>query len=177
MQREVARDGIVVEAEVGDGGEELAVRLHFDQRTNGDHAFEVWVIFEDLLEIVRPAGRNFEVAENRSVIARPESEREGRERAESLKNVALPVNNSAAKSGVEEMFLRHAPGEKFLRLILSGFDEQALGDSVFDLVGVRECGVGIEPDKIRKIVNAGDVAVGNFRLDGMFIPFAGPVLF
>src|SRR4029077_20502558 len=50
--------------------------------------------------------------------------------------------------------------------------EEALGDAIFDFVGVGEGGVGIEADEISEIVDAGDVAIGDDRLDGVLVAVA-----
>src|SRR5580692_11730228 len=55
-ERKIGFDGIVVQAEIGDGGEEFAVGLHFEERTDGDEALNLRIVLEDLLEVVEAAG-------------------------------------------------------------------------------------------------------------------------
>ena len=71
------------------------------------------------------------------------------------------------------MVLDQFPGKKIDRLIVALFQVEVLGDSVLELVGVCNCGVAVEADKIGEIVHAGDVAVGDQRLDGVFVAAAG----
>ena len=54
-------------------------------------------------------------------------------------------------------------------MIVAVFYVEALCDAVFDFIGVGERGVGIEADEAFEIVDAGDIAIGHFRLDGVFV--------
>src|SRR5580765_6474772 len=48
-----------------------------------------------------------------------------------------------------------------------------LNDAVFDFVGVGEGGVAVKPNEVGEVVDAGDVAIGGERLDGVFVAVAG----
>ena len=169
---EIGLDGIVVEPEVGDGGEEFAVGLHFQKRAQGDEALDLGIVLKDLLDVIVAAGRDFEIADDGRPVARAEREGEGRDGVERFEDVALAVNDRATERGIEIMFLVNAPREEFLWLVITGFAEEALGDAVLDFVGVGERGVGIEADEVGEIVDAGDVAVGDDGLDGVLVAFA-----
>ena len=127
------------------------------------------IVLEDLLEIVAAAGSDFKIADDGRPVARAEGEGEGGDGVESFEDVALAVDDGAAESGIEVMLLENAPGEEFLGLVVSGFGEEALGDAVFDFVGVGESGVGVEANEIGEIVYAGDVAIGDRRFDGVLV--------
>ena len=76
------------------------------------------------------------------------------------------------------MFLHQPPGNQLVRLIVALIlHKQPLRDSVLHFVGVRQRGVRIKADEVRKIVYARDVSIGEHRLDGMFVfPFRfGPL--
>src|SRR5579859_6006238 len=48
----VGLDGIVIQTEMGDGGEEFAVGLYFEERADGDEALDLRIVLENLFEIV-----------------------------------------------------------------------------------------------------------------------------
>src|SRR5712692_6292906 len=94
-------------------------------------------------------------------------------KGETDSNVSLPGDDRAAKRGIEKMFLQQAPGDKFLRLIVTTLHPEALRNAVFHFIGVAERGVRVEADELREIVDAGDVAIGDGRFDGVLIALAG----
>ena len=170
-EREIGFGGVVIEAEVSDGGEKFFVGLEFKESANSDESLNLRIVLEDLLEVVRAAGGDFEITDDGRPIARTEGEGKGRDGVEGREDVALAVHYGPAEGGVEVMFLEDAPGEKLLRLIVAGFGEEALRQAVFDLVGVGQSGAGVEADEIGEIVNAGEVTVSNSGLDGVFVLF------
>src|SRR5580658_3073755 len=72
-EREIGLDGVIVQAEVGDGGEELAVRLDLEERANGREALNLRIVLEDLFKVVEAAGSDLEIADDGRPIARAES--------------------------------------------------------------------------------------------------------
>src|SRR5580704_600653 len=132
----IALDGVVVQAEVGNGGEEFAVGLDLQKRADGDEALNLRFILENLLEVVEAAGSDFEIANNGRPVTRPEGECKGRDGVERFENVTLAVHDGSAEGGIEIMLLIDAPGEKFLGLVVASFGKEALGDAVFDFAGI-----------------------------------------
>src|SRR6202047_702390 len=122
-----------------------------------------------MLGIKETAGINLEVADNWRRVARSESEGERRDGVESFENVSLAGDDGTAERGIEIMLLQQAPGDELLRLVLTGFPPEALRDAIFDFVGIGASGVSIEADKLQEIIDAGDIAIGNVGLDGVFI--------
>jgi len=57
-------------------------------------------------------------------------------------------------------------------LVVAVFDVEMLGEAVFEFVGVGEGGVAVEANEIGEVVHAGDVAIGDGRLDGVFVAVA-----
>src|SRR5258708_19460259 len=110
------------------------------------------IIFEDLLGIVARARGNFEIADDGRRVPRTKSKGEWREGIQRFENVALPVDDGAAKCRVEKMLLGEAPGNEFLRSVITFFVVEALGEAVFDLVCICERGIRVEPVEIEKIV-------------------------
>src|SRR5690242_20078182 len=75
------------------------------------------------------------------------------------------------------MLLVNPPGNELLWLIVAIFPVQALREPVLHFIGVRDGGVAIEADEISKIVYSRDVAVSDFRLDGVLVLSPRFVLF
>src|SRR5882724_10874249 len=134
------------------------------------------IVLEDLLHVIPAAGSEFDVADDRRPVAGPEGKRERRDGVESLKNVALAVYDGAAKGRIEIVFLKDAPGQEFLGLVVAFLQEQPLRETILDFIGVGDRGVGIETDEIGKIVYAGDVTVGKSGLNGVLVSPARFVL-
>jgi len=166
--RKIGFDGIVIQAEMGDGGEEFAVGLYFEERADGDEALDLRIVLENLFEIVKAARCDPKIADDGGPVARTEGESKGRNRVEGQEHIALAIRDGAAEGGVEVMLLKNAPGEKLLRLVVASFGEEPLGDAVFEFVGIGEGGIGVEANQIREIIYAGDIAVGDGGLDGVF---------
>src|SRR4029077_2923597 len=97
---------------------------------------------------------------------------EWRDGVQRFKNVALSVENGSPERGIGVVLLHQTPGQEFLRLIIAGFHPQALRDAIFDFVGVGACGIGIETDELKEIVNAGDIAISDVRFDGVLVALA-----
>ena len=68
------------------------------------------------------------------------------------------------------MLLHESPGKEFLGLIVAGFHPETLRDAIFDFVRVGAGGVGVKADELEEIVDAGDIAIGDVRLDGVLVP-------
>src|SRR5271163_499775 len=175
------KDGIGLQTEVRDGGEEFAVGLDLQQRSYSGDVVELGIVFEDLLGVVEAARRDFEIADDGGPIDGAEGEGKRSDGVQGLKDVAgagigsareravVAGNEGAAEGGIEIVFLDDAPGEELLRLVIAFFEEEALGDAVFDFVGVGEGRAGVKANEIGEIMDAGDVAVGYVRLDGVLV--------
>src|SRR2546427_296152 len=118
-----------------------------------------------------------EIADDRRPVAGTESESERRNRVECLENIALAVDDSAAKGGIKIVLLNDAPGDELLRLAITVLPEEPLRKAIFDFAGVGERGIGIKTNKIGEAIHAGDVAVGERRFDGVLVPVPSLVLF
>src|ERR1700674_1154024 len=114
------------------------------------------IILEDLLHVDPAAGRKFVVTDDGRRVARTEGKRERRDGVESLKNVALAIYDGAAKGRIEIVFLKDGPGQEFLGRVVALLEEQALGETILDFIGVGDRSVGIKADEVGKIVHAGD---------------------
>src|SRR6266403_1227106 len=79
LERKFAERRIGIQAEVGNSGEEFAIRFYFQERADGDESLSLGIVLKNLLHIVEAAGRDLEVAEDRRQIAGTESESEGRD--------------------------------------------------------------------------------------------------
>ena len=110
-RRKIGFDRIVVEAEVGEGGEEFTVRLHFQEGADGDEPIDLSIVLEDLFDVVGAAGSDLDIADDGRPVAWTESEGKGRDGVERLEDVALAVDDGAAESGIEIMLLENAPGK------------------------------------------------------------------
>ena len=95
-------------------------------------------------------------------------------RVRGLKHVALTGNQSAAKIGIEEIFLGQLPAEEFLRAAVFLAPVEALGDTVFEFVGVRESFIFIKAHEAAEIQDSVHIAVNDFRLDDVF-PFGAGI--
>src|SRR5882762_9976655 len=169
------RRRIVIQAKEGSGDEEFPIGFYFQERADGDKPLDLRVVLKNLLEIVRAARSDLEIAEDGRPVARAESERG--DGIEGLEDVALAVNDGAAKGGIKVVFLDDAPGNELLRLAVSVFAEQPLGDAIFEFAGVGESGIGIEMDEVGKAIDAGNVAVGEGGFDGVLVAVARLVFF
>src|SRR6202795_2018516 len=136
---------------MGNGGEEFSVGLHFQERADGDESLIMWIVLQDLLNIEPAARSEFDVADDGRPVARPEGKRERRDGVESLKYIALAVHDGAAKGRIEIVFLKDAPGQKFLGLVVALLQEQPLRETILEFIGVRNGGVGIKADEVGKI--------------------------
>src|ERR1700682_6157313 len=119
------------------------------------------------------ARRYQDVAHQRRPVHRSKCKRKRRDRIERLEYIALASHYGPAKRGIEEMFLYQPPRQQFSRLIVAViFDKKSLRYPVLELICIRQRRIGIEANKIREIIYAGNVAIGNYRLDGMLVsPF------
>ena len=75
------------------------------------------------------------------------------------------------------MFLDNAPGKKINGLIFVALHIKMLNEAVFELIGVGQSGVVVEADKILEIVDTGDIAIREKRIDGVLVAMMrrGPV--
>src|SRR6266850_3871298 len=127
------------------------------------------IILEDLLHIEPAAGSKFDVADDGRPVAWTEGKRERGDGVESLKNVALAIYDSTTKGRVEIVFLKDGPGQEFLWLVVTFLQKKPLSEAILDFIGVGDRGVGIKADEVGKIVYAGDVSVGEGRLNGVLV--------
>ncbi len=67
------------------------------------------------------------------------------------------------------MLLNDAPGNELLRLAVAVFAEEPLRKAIFDFAGVGKSGIGIEMNKVGEMIHPGNVAIGEGRLDGVFV--------
>ena len=170
--RKVGFHGVGIQAEMGEGGEEFAVGLYFEERADGDEALNLRIVLENLFEVVDAARSDPKIADNGRPVARTECKGKGRNRVEGQEHIALAIDYGTAEGGVEVMLLKNAPGEQLLGLVVASFGEEPLGDAVFDFVGIGQGGVGVEADEVREIIYARDIAIGDGGLDGVFEPLA-----
>ena len=127
------------------------------------------IVLKNLLQIVEVAGSDFEIADDRRPVAGTESKCERRDGVERLEHVALAVDDGAAKGGIKVVLLNDAPGNELLRLAVAVFAEEPLRKAIFDFAGVGKSGIGIEMNKVGEMIHPGNVAVGEGRLDGVFV--------
>src|SRR6266851_1734745 len=176
LERKIAEHRIIIQAEEGSCGEEFPIRLHFQERTDGDESLNLGIVLKNLLQIVVSAGSDLEIADDRRPVAGTESESEGRDGIQRLEDVALAVDDGAAKGGIKVVLLDDAPGNKFLRLAVAVLPQKPLRKAVFDFAGVGKRGIRIEMNKVGEAIHAGDVAVGERRFDGVLVPASSLVL-
>src|SRR5216683_1087596 len=174
---EIALCGIVIQPEVSSRGKEFPERPYFQERADGDQSLNLRIVLKNLLQIVRAARSNLKIADDRRPVARAERESERRDGIQRLENVALPVNDGAAKSGIKVVLLGDAPGNEFLRLVVAIFAEEPLRYPIFDFAGVGERGIRIEMHEVSKAIHAGNVAVGESGFDGVLVPVASLLFF
>src|SRR5947207_714490 len=165
----VAERGIGIQAEVGNGGKQFPIRFYFEERADGDESLNLGIVLKNLLQIVEVAGSDFEIADDRRPVAGTESKCERRDGVERLEHVALAVDDGAAKGGIKVVLLNDAPGNELLRLAVAVFAEEPLRKAIFDFAGVGRSGIGIEMNKVGEMIHPGNVAVGEGRLDGVFV--------
>src|SRR5882724_298322 len=115
------------------------------------------------------AGSDLEVAYDGRGVAGSEGESEWGDGIERFENIALTVENGAAEGGIKIMLLHQLPGKELLRLVIAGLHPEALRHAIFDFIGIGAGGVGIKADQLGKIVDTGDIAIGNVGLDRMFV--------
>src|SRR5437879_10845023 len=93
------------------------------------------------------------------------SEGKRREGIECGKDVALTGDQCSTKRGIEVILCCDTPSEKLFGLAVTGFAEESLGNSGFDLARMRNCVVFIEANDPAEILNPGYVVIDNLRLD------------
>src|SRR5579859_187357 len=168
------QDGIGLQAKMGDGSEEFAIRLDLEQRADDRNLMKLRIVFEQVLGVKESARGNLEIADDGGRVARSQSESKGRDRVQGVEDVALAVENCAAKGGIEIMLLHQTPGKQLLGLIVVRFHPQALSNAVLHFIGVGAGGIGVEADELLKIIDAGDVAIDDFRFNGVLVAPAVP---
>src|SRR3989475_2460291 len=176
-ERKIAEHRVGIQAEVGNRGEKFPIRPYFQERAYGDESLNLGIVMKNLLQIVVAARSDLEIADDRRPVAGTESESERRNRVDCLENIALAVDDSAAKGGIKIVLLNDAPGDELLRLAITVLPEEPLRKAIFDFAGVGERGIGIKTNKIGEAIHAGDVAVGERRFDGVLVPVPSLVLF
>src|SRR6266480_3062073 len=165
----VAERGIGIQAEVGNGGKQFPIRFYFEERADGDESLNLGIVLKNLLQIVEVAGSDFEIADDRRPVAGTESKCERRDGVERLEDVALAVDDGAAKGGIKVVLLNDAPGNELLRLAVAVFAEEPLRKAIFDFAGVGKSGIRIVMNKVGEMIHPGNVAIGEGRLDGVFV--------
>src|SRR5207249_12115866 len=75
----IAGRGILIQTEVGDGRKKFAVRLRFDQRPDGGQPLNLGIVLKDLLEVIRTARSEFEIADDGRPVPRAKSKGKGRD--------------------------------------------------------------------------------------------------
>src|SRR6266568_2512130 len=168
---------VVIQPKESNRAKKFAVRLRLNQRANGHKSLILRVVLENLLEVIRAAGRDLEITHDGRPIARPERKRKGRNRIQRLKNVPLAVHNGPAKRGIEIMLLCDAPGNQLLRLLVAGLRIQSLRETVLHFAGVGQRGIAVKADEIGEIVHTRHVPVSDGRLDRVLVFSPWLVLF
>ena len=74
----VAQRRVVIQPKESNRAEELPVRLRLNQRANRHKSLILRVVLENLLEVIRAARRDSEIADDGRPIARPERKRKRR---------------------------------------------------------------------------------------------------
>src|SRR5216683_6230557 len=169
--------GIVIQTEMGDGSEKFPIRLHFQERADGDEPLEMRIVLKNLLQIVSASGSDLEITDDGRPVERTECKSERRDGIERLEDVALSIDDGASKGGIKIVLLDDMPENELLRLAVTVFPEESLCKAIFDFAGVGQCGIGIEMDKVREAIHPGDVAVGDGRFNGVLVPASWLVLF
>jgi hypothetical protein len=168
--------GIVVQAEMDNGGEKFPIQLYFQEHANGDQSLELEIVLKNLLQVVEAAGSDLKIADDRRPVAGTGSESERRDGVERLKNVALAVVDGVAKGRIKIVLLDDASGNELLRLAVTFLPEEPLCKAIFNFAGVSKSGVGIEMDQAGEMIHAGDVAVGESGFEGVLVPAPSLVL-
>src|SRR5438552_2445474 len=101
LRRKIAERRIVIHAEESGCGKKFPVRLHLQQRTNRNESLDLWIVLQNLLQIVGTAGSDFEIAHDRRPVARPKREGERRDGIERLEDVALAIDDGAAERRIK----------------------------------------------------------------------------
>src|SRR6266852_236627 len=171
-----AEHRVGIQAEVGNSGKKLPIRPYFQERAYGDESLNLGIVVKNLLQVVVAARSDLEIADDRRPVAWTESESERRNRVECLENIALAVDDGAAKGGIKIVLLDDAPGNELLRLAVTVLPKEPLRNAIFDFAGVSKSGIGIEPDKVGEMIHAGDITVGQRGFDGVFVPVPSLVL-
>src|SRR5439155_22330618 len=92
-----------------------------------------------------------------------------RYRVERLEHGALAVDDSGAKGAIKVVLLNDAPANELLTLAVAVIAEEPLRKTIFDFAGVCKSRIGIEMNKVGEMMHSGNVAVGERRLDGVFV--------
>ena len=95
------QDRAGLQTEVRDGGEELAVGLHFEKSADSGDFLEIGVILKYLLGIVAPAGSDPEIADDGRPVDGPGSKGERRDGVQRLKDVSRVGAIAVAVPGTE----------------------------------------------------------------------------
>jgi len=93
------RRRIVIQAEVSSGDEEFTIRFHFQKRPDRNQPLNLRIVLKNLLQVVRAAGSDLEIADDRRPVAGSEGKRERRDGVQRLEDVALPVDDGATNVG------------------------------------------------------------------------------
>src|SRR6266478_1881342 len=170
LERKIAEGRVVVQPEEGSRDEEFPIGPYFQERANGHKSLNLRIVLKNLLQVVRAARSDPKIADDRRPVAGSEGKGERRDGVQRREDVALPVDDGAAKCGIKVVLLHDAPGNQFLRLAVAVFPEEPLCKAIFDFAGVGKSGIGVEPDKVCEVIYPGDVTVSKSGFDGVFVP-------
>src|SRR5258708_8140796 len=134
------------------------------------------MVLKDLFQIIRTAGSDLEIADDRGPVAGTKCESERRDGVERLEDVPLPVNDGAAEGGIKVVLLYDGQGNRLLRLAFTVFQEEPLRKAVFNFAGVGKSAIGVEMDEVSETIDSCDVAISKRGFDGVLVPATSLVL-
>src|SRR5207247_9035415 len=120
--------------------------------------------------------RDLEIADNRRPVAGAKRKSERRDGIERLKDVALTIDDGAAKRRIKVMLLDNAPRNQLLRLPVAVLPKKPLRKAILDFAGVGQRRIGIETHKLREAIHSGYVPISDSGCKGMLVPPTGLVL-
>src|SRR5258708_6894078 len=134
------------------------------------------MVLKDLFQIIRTAGSDLEIADDRGPVAGTECESERRDGVEGLEDVRVAVKDGGGEGGMKVVLLDDAPGNKLLRLAVTVFPEEPLRKAVFNFAGVGKSAIGVEMDEVSETIDSCDVAISKRGFDGVLVPATSLVL-
>ncbi len=168
-------DGAGLGGKLREGDEELAIGAHADEPTVGGDFAALGIVVDEELGVVAAARDEAQIADDGRETAAGVGKGERCDGVERCKDIAAAGDERAAEGAVEIDFLDETPGEKFFGLGVAAAAKKALGDGVFELIGVCERIVFIHAEEAAEAVHAIDEAIEDLRLDGV-LPASGGAL-